>query len=121
MPRSRSSAAAGSAAADAVVQTSVGFETQGMTPFEAAALGTPTIVSDPDIGAELRGGQWLVPGSDAGEPERVAALVETLRIAASDIAGGTAPVPDAEVAESFRQSSRTAAMIAVYERVLARG
>ena len=109
------------AAADAVVQTSIGFETQGMTPFEAAALGTPTIVSDPDIGAELRGGQWLVPGSDAGEPERVAALAETLRIAASDIAGGTAPVPDAEVAESFRQSSRTAAMIAVYERVLAAG
>ncbi|WP_460796063.1 glycosyltransferase family 4 protein [Microbacterium sp. GXF0217] len=106
------------AAADAVVQTSIGFETQGMTPFEAAALGTPTIVCDPDIGAELRGGQWPVPASDAAEPERIAALAETLRGAASDIAGGTAPVPDAEVAEAFRQSSRTAAMIAVYERVL---
>ena len=44
------------AAADAVVQTSIGFETQGMTPFEAATLGTPTIVSDPDIAGELRGG-----------------------------------------------------------------
>ncbi|MFT4229489.1 MAG: glycosyltransferase, partial [Microbacterium sp.] len=30
------------AAADALVQTSIGFETQGMTPFEAAALGTPS-------------------------------------------------------------------------------
>ncbi|UYO97304.1 glycosyltransferase family 4 protein [Microbacterium sp. M28] len=109
------------AAADAVVQTSIGFETQGMTPFEAAALGTPTVVCDPDIGAELRGGQWLVPRSDAAEPERVAALADTLRIAASDIAARTAPEPDAEVAESFRQSSRTAAMIAVYERVLAQG
>ncbi|MFB7249706.1 glycosyltransferase family 4 protein [Microbacterium sp. NPDC056234] len=107
------------AAADAVVQTSIGFETQGMTPFEAAALGTPTVVCDPDIGAELRGGQWLVPRSDAPEAERVAALADTLRIAASDIAARTAPEPDAEVAESFRQSSRTAAMIAVYERVLA--
>ena len=28
-------------AADAVVQTSIGFETQGMTVFEAASLGTP--------------------------------------------------------------------------------
>ena len=109
------------AAADAVVQTSIGFETQGMTPFEAAALGTPTVVCDPDIGAELRGGQWLVPGSDVTEPERVAALADTLRIAASDISARTAPEPDAEVAESFRQSSRTAAMIRVYERVLARG
>ena len=35
------------AAADAVVQTSIGFETQGMTVFEAAALGTPSIISDP--------------------------------------------------------------------------
>ena len=49
------------AAADAVVQTSIGFETQGMTPFEAATLGTPTIVSDPDIAAELCGGLWAVP------------------------------------------------------------
>lgn len=105
------------AAADAVVQTSIGFETQGMTPFEAAALGTPTVVSDPDIAGELRGGQWLVPHADGSEAERVAALAETLRRAASDIAEGNAPVPDADVAEEFRQSSRTAAMIAVYERV----
>ena len=38
--------------------------------------------------------------------------------AASDIVAGTAPKPDTDVAEAFRQSSRTAAMIAVYERVL---
>ncbi len=34
-------------AADAVVQTSIGFETQGMTVFEAASLGTPAVVSRP--------------------------------------------------------------------------
>ena len=50
------------AAADAVVQTSIGFETQGMTVFEAASLGTPAVVSDPDIGAELGSGFWQVPG-----------------------------------------------------------
>ena len=108
------------AAADALVQTSIGFETQGMTPFEAATLGTPSVISDPDIAAELGGGLWAVPGAAGTEEQRKAGLVETLRAAASDIAAGTAPVPMREVAEAFRQSSRTAAMIAVYERVLAR-
>lgn len=100
------------AEADAVVQTSIGFETQGMTPFEAATLGTPTIVSDPDIAGELRGGLWPVPDAS------VSALAETLTRAASDIALGNAPTPHADVAEAFRQSSRTAAMVEIYRRVL---
>ncbi|WP_426187344.1 glycosyltransferase family 4 protein [Microbacterium sp. TWP3-1-2b2] len=117
------------AAADAVVQTSIGFETQGMTPFEAAALGTPTVVSDPDIAGELRGGLWVVAGPgvagpgaagrESSEAQRITALAETLQRAASDITAGTAPTPDPDVAEAFRQSSRTAAMIEIYERVLA--
>ncbi|MDR6867034.1 glycosyltransferase involved in cell wall biosynthesis [Microbacterium resistens] len=106
--------------ADAVVQTSIGFETQGMTPFEAATLGTPTVVSDPDIAGELRGGLWAVPDAEGSEEARIAALARTLRVAADDIANGTAPAPDPEVAAMFRQSSRTAAMIEVYERVLRR-
>ncbi|MDQ4213488.1 glycosyltransferase family 4 protein [Microbacterium capsulatum] len=108
------------AAADAVVQTSIGFETQGMTPFEAATLGTPTVVSDPDIAAELRGGLWAVPDAAADEKARVAALAETLRIAAADIGAGRAPEPDPQVAADFRQSSRTAAMLGIYERALGR-
>ncbi|CAH0185718.1 hypothetical protein SRABI76_01645 [Microbacterium oxydans] len=113
------------AAADALVQTSIGFETQGMTPFEAATLGTPSVICDPDIAAELEGGLWAVPGSSAApgsreqEAERISALARTLRDAAGDIAAGTAPVPVPAVVEGFRQSSRTAAMIEVYERVLA--
>ena len=107
------------AAADAVVQTSIGFETQGMTPFEAATLGTPTVVSDPDIAGELRSGLWAVPDAGADEPARVAALAETLRIAAADIAAGRAPEPDPQVAADFRQSSRTAAMLEVYGRAIA--
>lgn len=106
------------AAADALVQTSIGFETQGMTPFEAATLGTPSIISDPDIAAELGSGFWAVPDAGADESRRVAALAETLRIAASDITDGRGPTPSPEVAEAFRQSSRTAAMVEVYERVL---
>lgn len=108
------------AAADAVVQTSIGFETQGMTPFEAATLGTPAVISDPDIAAELRGGQWSVPDAAADERSRITALAETLVRAASDIRAGSAPQPDAEVAAAFLQSSRTAAMVEVYRRVLGR-
>jgi len=107
------------AAADALVQTSIGFETQGMTPFEAATLGTPSVICDPDIAAELGGGLWAVPEADAAEPQRIAALARTVRDAASDIAAGTAPTPVPSVVEGFRQSSRTAAMVEVYQRVLA--
>lgn len=102
------------ASADAVVQTSIGFETQGMTVFEAASLGTPSVVSDPDIAAELGSGLW--PVAD-GSPS---ALAGVLRTAAADIAAGAAPVPDPAIREQFRQSSRTAAMVQVYERARAR-
>jgi glycosyltransferase involved in cell wall biosynthesis len=101
------------AAADAVVQTSIGFETQGMTVFEAASLGTPAVVSDPDIAAELGGGVWSV--ADA----TVAALAETLRRAAADIAAGSPVAVDPTIGERFRQSSRTAAMVEVYARAVA--
>ena len=111
------------AAADAVVQTSIGFETQGMTVFEAASLGTPAVVSDADIGAELGSGFWQVPDASvsalAETSRSVSALAETLRIAAADIAAGTAPVPDPTIRERFRQSSRTAAMVEVYGRARA--
>jgi glycosyltransferase involved in cell wall biosynthesis len=103
-------------AADALVQTSVGFETQGMTPFEAAALGTPSVMSDPDIAAEVGSGVWHV-----GEPDRadasVDALAAALRRASADIRSGSAPAPDSAVRQRFRQSASTAAMIEVYERV----
>ena len=106
------------AAADAVVQTSIGFETQGMTIFEAASLGTPAVVSDPDLAAELGSGFWAVGDGVHPDPS-TAALAAALTAAASDIAAGTARVPDATIRERFRQSSRTAAMVEVYERVTA--
>ena len=64
-----------------------------------------------DIGAELGSGFWQVADGS------VAALAGTLRLAASDIVNGTAPVPDPSIRERFRQSSRTAAMVGVYDRV----
>ena len=100
--------------ADALVQTSIGFETQGMTIFEAATLGTPSIVCDPDLVAELGSGVWAVPDDET------ATLAEVLRCAVADIRDGAAPVPDPSIAERFRQSSRTAAMLEVYEAARAR-
>ncbi|GAB2847358.1 glycosyltransferase [Microbacterium insulae] len=102
------------AAADAVVQTSIGFETQGMTIFEAASLGTPAVVSDPDLAAELGSGFWPVASGTT------AALADALRAAASDISAGTPVAVDPTIRDRFRQSSRTAAMVAIYERVVAR-
>lgn len=107
------------AAATALVQTSIGFEAQGMTPFEAAQLGTPALVSDPDIADEMGGGIWRVAAADT-EAGRVAALAETLRRVERDVASGQTPQPSERVRREFLQSSRTAAMIEVYERVLAR-
>lgn len=107
------------AAADAVVQTSIGFETQGMTIFEAASLGTPSIVSDPDLAAELGSGFWPV-GSDAESAASTAVLADALRAAAADIEAGTPVVADPTIRDRFRQSSRTDAMVEIYGRVLAR-
>lgn len=103
------------ARADALVQTSVGFETHAMTVFEAAALGTPAVVCDDHVAAELSGGYWLVPRTD---PRDLTTLVATLRQAARDIRGGTAPVPDPATADRLAQSVVTGEMLAVYERVL---
>jgi glycosyltransferase involved in cell wall biosynthesis len=106
------------AAADAVVQTSIGFETQGMTIFEAASLGTPSIVSDTDLAAELGAGFWRV-GEGKRTDASTAALAEALRTAVAAIDAGTPVKVDPTIRERFRQSSRTAAMVEIYDRVIA--
>ncbi len=102
------------ASADALVQTSIGFETQGMTVFEAAALGTPSIVSDPNIAGELPEGTFWQP--DDGS---VGALAEAIRAVAGGVASGARLVVEPQTSEEFRQSHQTARMIEVYERVRA--
>jgi 1,2-diacylglycerol 3-alpha-glucosyltransferase len=103
------------ASADALVQTSIGFETQGMTVFEAAALGTPSIISDPNIAGELPDGVYWQTADGSVE-----ALADTLRRVAADVASGSKLVVEPQTSSTFRQSSQTARMIALYERVLAR-
>jgi len=65
------------ASADALVQSSYGIETQGMTAYEAACLGTPIIVSDPAIAHEITGGYshskvYITPDS------QIASMTRTL-------------------------------------------
>ncbi|GAA2190370.1 glycosyltransferase [Leucobacter alluvii] len=100
--------------ADALVQTSIGFETQGLTPFEAAALGTPTIFSDAEIAADVDVDQkWVVADGS------VAALARALREAAAELAAAPgARRVDASAATRFLQSARSGEMLAVYESVL---
>jgi len=101
--------------ADALVQTSIGFETQGMTVFEAAALGTPSIVSDPNIAAELPEESIWQPADGSVE-----ALAEALRRAVAEITAGTAPTVAPELAHTLRQSAQTTRLVALYEAALGR-
>lgn len=92
--------------ADALVQTSIGFETQGLTPFEAAALGTPTVFCDPLIAADVA----VDPGWLAAD-ESVDALAAALRDASQDL-GTSARV---KAGGRFLQSAQTERLLALYE------
>ncbi|RUR01643.1 glycosyltransferase [Labedella endophytica] len=100
-------------AADALVQTSIGFETQGMTVFEATVMGTRSIVSDPAVAGELPAGSHWQPRDGS-----IAALAETLAEVSTAIRTGTLRPMPGNTGDGLRQSAQTERMIAVYERVL---
>lgn len=98
--------------ADALVQTSIGFETQGMTVFEASALGTPCIISDPNIADDLATETcWRVADSS------IVALAEAIREAVLTLHEHPVRVPTHE-AQAFRQTAQVQRMIAAYEAAL---
>ena len=104
--------------ADLLVQTSRGFETQGMTPFEAAALGTPTLFSDADIADDLAvDPSWRVGPSLPGDDE-VAPLARALAGAVAELASGSLVRVPRELGSQFMQSARTLQMGEVYEIAL---
>lgn len=104
------------AKADALVQTSVGFETQGMTVFEAAAVGTPSVLCDHNIAAELKAGTyWLAKDSS------VAALANALKKAVSDIRAGDRRGDKLIGNEDLLQSSLTAKAVKLYEHLIKTG
>jgi glycosyltransferase involved in cell wall biosynthesis len=101
------------AKADALVQTSVGFETQGMTVFEAAAVGTPSILCDANIAEEFEpNSHWLVKN------DSVEALAETLSSAVNDIRHGDRRGDSLIGNELLLQSSLTKRTVAIYEELL---
>lgn len=99
--------------ADALIQTSQGFETQGMTVFEAAALGTPSLLSDRNIAQDLPpGGYWLT------RDDSIRTLAKTLDHCVAQIKGGSGPDTSCFDPESFLQSRQTELMVKVYEAAI---
>lgn len=112
--------------ADALVQTSIGFETQGLTPFEAAALGTPTIFCDPEIADDLAVTPAWVARGGAVSDLAVALREAVAQITAARPRSGSADAPRPEetrvlpnAGSEFLQSRRIELMLAAYERALA--
>ena len=99
--------------AHALLQTSIGFETQGLTVFEALAVGTPSVVSDRKIASELpHGTYWL---EDTGT---LRGLSRVITQAANDIVAGRTHRPQPDQTEFLRQSVSTAAMLELYRKAI---
>lgn len=100
-------------AADALIQTSIGFETQGMTVYEAGVVGTPSVLCDPNIANELpKNSYWLVPDDSVG------ALAGALRLAHKQILEGTGKKID--LRQELYQSHLVAKSVAVYQEAISK-
>ena len=97
--------------ADVLVQSSAGFETQGMTVTEALALGTHVVVVDADIAGELPEGAFSL--TDDLSPEAMAAVLDARARAHRD----STRTHDTAFRTLFAQSSRTAQTVALYETI----
>ena len=104
------------ASADLVAQSSVGFETQGMTVYEAISVGTPVFVVDPKIAGELPAENvWLSRKPDIDE------MAKTLKKAVAEIRSGKAKRANDTGDWSVLQSKLTARMIKLYEEAIKQG
>lgn len=101
--------------ADALIQTSIDFETQGLTPFEAASLGTPTVFCDRRIAQDAQLSiEWIVPSPN------VHSLASTLSDVVEQLATSSKPmrIPFDE-ARGFLQSVQTEHLVEIYREVAA--
>jgi 1,2-diacylglycerol 3-alpha-glucosyltransferase len=101
--------------ADAVMQTSIDFETQGLTVYEAAAVGTPTILCDAKIAAEIPGESHWVDNSG-----NIEGLSKTIKAAVSEISSGITKRKDLVDSGWLRQSAISLKMIALYQELIAK-
>jgi 1,2-diacylglycerol 3-alpha-glucosyltransferase len=100
--------------ADVVLQTSIGFETQGMTVFEAAAFGTPALCCDARVAGELTPGHWWVT-----EDDTIEGLAKAMVQAHSDIQSGNNRRADGEDNSWLLQSKLTERMHEIYQGLIA--
>ena len=99
--------------ADVVMQTSIGFETQGLTVYEAAAVGTPTVLCDPNISGELpKGSNWL---DEAGS---IKGLAKTIKKASKDISEGKTKRETLSDNKWLYQSEISKKTIALYKQMI---
>lgn len=104
------------ATADAVCQTSIGFETQGMTVYEAVSVGTPVFVVDPQIAGELPlENVWLSKKPD------VDAMAKSLKAMVADIRAGNNKRAHATAEWTVLQSKLTNKWLNIYEQAIAQG
>lgn len=99
---------------DVLVQSSINFETQGMTVTEAVSMGTHVVLVDADIAGDLPEGSCTVARDlSAG------AMGDALSAAARKRVSHTGPRDLSHLAE-FRQSRRTEQMLEQYRVALTR-
>jgi Glycosyltransferase len=97
--------------ADAVIQSSLGYETQGLTVYEAISVGTPVLVRDHNIAADLpRPWCHVIENSSLGA--FAIALRELTQMLSLGRLQNPGPLPT-----QFRQSELTSRMLDVYEEV----
>jgi len=103
------------AQADALIQTSVGFETQGMTVYEAGVVGTPSVLCDWNIADDLPAeSHWRV--ADSGPTQEVAELAKAITTAYNDLVAGNGKHIDLR-GEMF-QSELYKKSIEIYDRAI---
>jgi glycosyltransferase involved in cell wall biosynthesis len=99
--------------ADVVMQTSIGFETQGLTVYESAAVGTPVLLCDPKIAGELpKKTYWL------DKSGTIKSLSKTIKKAAEDISEGKNKRDFLKDPTWLLQSALTHKMIETYKELI---
>jgi glycosyltransferase involved in cell wall biosynthesis len=100
--------------ADVVMQTSIGFETQGLTVYEAAAVGTPTLLCDSKIAAEMPpGSSWV------DETGTIGGLAKTIKLANKQIAEGATKRETLAENKWLYQSQICLRTISLYNQMIA--
>ncbi|MFD6141262.1 glycosyltransferase [Promicromonospora sp. NPDC060271] len=105
------------ASADLLVQTSRGFETQGMTVYEALALGVPVVVCDRAIADELGGD--ATPWVWCAEGPEPSSLAQVLDSAARAVRAPDGPRVPRSFSTGLLQSAQSERLVAVYAQALA--